>query len=141
MFSLLKFAHGLKFFEHPGSMGGIVVEFIRKVLTGPVLVMATTSPQSAFTYIINNTFIGHPNLFFVLPISKGQLGACVRRQQLKYVRLKLCIRTAKLIILVINRGEIRKNRRENLYLTPMKQFLLLPDLQLYLSESTQSHFA
>lgn len=40
----------------------------REVLTGPVFVVATRPPQSAFGYIINNPAKSDPNLGFILSV-------------------------------------------------------------------------
>jgi hypothetical protein len=52
---------------------GSILQFIGQILTGPMLIVLTSAPQSGPGYIVNQAVKGHPNLWLVLTVSKGKM--------------------------------------------------------------------
>jgi hypothetical protein len=62
--------HSIKLIKNKNSMR-CIGEFGREILSRPVLVMKTVSPEAAFRYIVNSTLISNPDLRPVLAIAQG----------------------------------------------------------------------
>lgn len=74
--TLFKAAYGFELLKYAGIVRR-VLQLIREVLTRPVLIVLPLAPETRARYIIDDPIHCHPDLGFILPVSKRQVCACV----------------------------------------------------------------